>query len=622
VDLLRSRIRGLEATVTTGLGVEVRAEGDAATPGPWTLAGRAQVRDAEGLLAALPAGIVPQGVAADGEVGLEAQLDVPRGDGGPDFERASGEVVLALEGLDLFAGEIAGRGLRGRVRGRVDGSRARGVGWSLEAERLTAASDGGSFDALTTTGTAVLTRAGVRLTAAAQVGPGSSRLASFDLSRGAARVDVWHPRGGGLEIRRAELRLPALGLQGGLQGRLRPGMFGAWSPDLVLTATVSGARSSELVGGIRSGRGLGATSVTIRPVATDRFELAGTLAADDLSLEGRSWRVEGATGRFPLRQSFEVEPPRFSAEVAAARGAFDDDFEARLAELADRLAGARLLLGARDIRVDSPVTADYQALRPYGDPPAPDATAERLVLGQTELDDVVFEADWHAGLLSVRRLAFSVWQGDVLLDAVAQVSPDRDLRVRTRGTATHVNLDIPYARVEGREPRLDEAGEGPYRTSAVLDLRFGLRDRQLDGTIDLQRVTKKLLERAFGALELESARSALKWLELSERFGVRPTKGKIWISNNLLSAEFDWQRLWIHVAYRSAAPWDVIVDTFFIVGRIATVPTVGASIINIVNSAVRRFSIGNIIDRSVSESGVLGLLGRMDPYLAAPAEAP
>jgi len=202
-----------------------------------------------------------------------------------------------------------------------------------------------------------------------------------------------------------------------------------------------------------------------------------------------------------------------------------------------------------------------------------------------------------------------------LLSAAAQLAPGPDLRIRARGTATGVNLDIPYARAEGREPRLEDDEAAPYRTSGVLDLRFGLQDRQLDGTVDLQRVTKPLLERAFGALELESARSALSWLELSERFGVRPTRGKIWISNNLLSAEFDWERLWLHVAYSSPAPWDLIIDTFFIAGRIATVPTVGASIINIVNSAVRRFSVGNIIDRAVIESGVEGALDQLDPFV-------
>lgn len=615
VDLGSSIVRDGRVRLDAGIGAKAQAELSGGATGPAQAQLSVEVPSLGPTYSALPSAWRLPDVELAGFAVAEARVRWPEGASLEDRDTARGALALTLRGVGYQGPGLRVAGLDGRSHARYDGPQSAELGWRLQAAELE--SDvAGSAQGLTATGTATLDVEGARLRASVRGAEGRAA-AGLGLADARVEVDVRHPRGRGVELRAARLALPEAGVYASVDGALESGAYGTLQPRLSVSATVAPARLAEVSSILASSAGVSTARITVEPTSRSAWRVYGEVGADGLSVDASSWAVEGLRGRIPFDQTFAVEPPRFRREVAAARGLLGDDLEARLGELAERAAAARAQLDRRDILVDAPVTADYQALRPYGRPPAPDVVAQELRLGSTRLRDVVFEAEYGGGLLLVRRLAFAVWQGDVLLDAAVQLTPDRDLQARARGTATRINLDIPYAAVEGRAPNLDEGGRGPYTTSGVLDLRFALRDRQINGTADLERVTKKLLERAFGALELESARSALKWLELSERFGVRPTKGKIWISNNLLSAEFDWERLWIHVAYRSPAPWDILVDTFFIAGRLATVPTVGASIINIVNTAIRRFSIGNIIDRMVVESGLLDVLAPLDPYLAS-----
>jgi hypothetical protein len=417
-------------------------------------------------------------------------------------------------------------------------------------------------------------------------------------------------------IRIDELRvvLPETESEVALGGRLRRDAAGALMPDLHLRA-----RSQLPLRPEGPTEGYGEVELRVVPQRPTRWQVEGTVRLRDVSAHGENLDWEGLQGSFPFEQTVVLPEPPAASRFGAVP--WLGDWPDRARELASRLARAKLAVSPANILAVAPQPADYQALRPYRLPVGHVLSARRLRLGRTELERVQMEARWRQGMLLVDRWSFEVWEGDVLADLAIQLTADQNLRGRIRGTGTSLNLDVPYAAVVGRDPEPDPEGTGAHTTSAVMDLRFGARERSLAGTIDLLRVTEPMLRRAFGALELESAQRALDVLEFSERVGVRPTRGKIWIANNLLSAEFDWQRLWLHVAYKSAWPWDILLDTFLIVGRTVTVPTLGASIVNIVNSAVRRFSIGAILVRVLDDSGLRSALGVIAEYVTLDDES-
>lgn len=616
LDPFERSFRAARAVVRLSEETVARVLADGALDGPARVEVGVEAPSLGPLTAALPGAWWPRPGALEGGLEADGRAELAPGWSRGGLGGVQGSAAVRLRDVSLEGETLVLDRARGTLRGHYLGPGEMGAGWRLTADRVAGPGETEQITGLATTGTLAVDRRGARLRAALDGTGGRSSAVAVDLAGARARVDVAHDRGLGLRVRRARVDLPAAGIAAAVRGRVRSGRYGVWQPELAASATVAAGRARALWPGLRAGEGEVSARASLSAQGDRRWRLAGRVSAREVAVETDGFAVSSLNGRVPFDQALVVEPPRFSPAVARARGVLGDDFEARAEELVGRLRSARIELDPRDILVDAPVRADYEALRPYVEAPGARATASWLRIGGTPLEDVVFEADYASGLLLIRRLAFGIWQGDVLLDAALQVTPDRDVRLRTRGTGTRLNLDIPYASVEGRSPRLDPEGDGPYTTSGVLDLRFALRERQLNGTVDLERVTKPQLERAFGALELESAKSALKWLELSERFGVRPTEGKIWINNNLLSAEFDWERLWLHVSYQSPAPWDLVVDTFFIVGRLATVPTVGASIINIVNSAVRRFSIGNLIDRAVVTSGLVELLVGLDDVVA------
>lgn len=413
----------------------------------------------------------------------------------------------------------------------------------------------------------------------------------------------------GIELTRLALDAPWNGVRARAAGRVGPPARGSQPWGLTGTATLSvqGDRLAQALGDLNRGAGRVDAWLRLEPTGPGDAEILGAAVADGLTLEGEGLAIRSLTGELPFRQGLRLDP------VAGSDSTLKDPW-VRARQALDRWSRAQLRLAAGNILVDAPRSADYDALRPYQrQPSAPSLQARSLRFGETSCSDVKIDARWDSGLLSVERLAFGVWQGDALLDLAMQLTAEPNVRARLRGTATGVNLDIPYAAVFGTEADLEVPN--PFTTSAVLDLRFDLDERTLDGTADLARVTEPLLERAFGALELESARRALAWLRRAERLGVRPRRGRIWIRNNLLSAEFDFQRLWLHVAYQSPVPWDVLLDTVLIPGRLVTIPIAGAPVINIVNSAVRRFSIGGLVDAYVRESGALELLDLLAPRL-------
>ncbi len=604
----RTELRAAEALAAT---VELAGESE----GSLRVEAKVEVPAVERLAAALPAAYTADLVPPlRGRVSLGVDAEVPGGLLAPRPLDADGRFVVRLQGVDVAMKDvIVVRGANGQGEVEHRASRLQGS-FHLDAETADAVETGVHVEQLDLEGELASSAAGERLSIRGRTERVGVASVTGNLGAGRLRITATHPRGGGVHLDELEVSSPALGVEVRGRGRFQAGRYGVWQPSLALTATASLARLLPLVPQLSTATGTAAVAIDVRSPSPSRWTVRGSVSARGLGAASSALEVAALTGTIPVRQELRVAPPSYRPEVAGARGMVGDDIEARLEELFDRARAAKLIISPRDILIDAPTTADYQALRPYGRPPGPDVVADRVRIDDVVAEDVIFEPRYEAGLLQVRRLAFGIWEGDVLLESALQLTPGGDLRLRVRGTATKVNLDHPYAIVQGREPKRDPKGTGPLTTSAILDLSYGLLERQLNGSVDLLRVTRSLLELGFGC-DRGDRSAACRSLATSERFGVRPTKGRIWIANNLLSATFDWQRLWLHVHYESGRPLDLLVDTIQIFGRLITVPTAGASIINVVNSAFRRTSVGSVVDRYVEQLGLPQLIEAADPYL-------
>lgn len=498
------------------------------------------------------------------------------------------------EGLSVFTSQGDVEGLAGRFEGEWRGLRLEGegrlyaralasrVGWPVRIEGV----------GLNLAGRSAGRRN--RLELGLVLGPG--RVPEYGQWQEARLELVGRTDRRSFEVERLAVHLPWDGVTvAGGATVSAPDGGGPWDVRGALTVDADGARLADALDFLDEGAGTLGIRLALAPEGPKLAQIGGEVVCRQLTLMGPDWGIQRLNGVMPIEQALVLpEPPRRVLIASSDRQAWLD----RATQALLRYTQARVRLDDANILVDSPRTADYDTLRPYQQSPvAPHMTAAELRLGGASMTDLALESRWDEGLMLVERLSFRIWQGDALMDLAVQLTAEPNLRLRLRGTLTGINLDIPYALVEDRPA--DLSPNNPYTTSMVLDFGLGLKERKLDGTADLLRVTEPLLLRAFGALELESAKAALVWLRQAEVLGVRPTRGKIWVKNNLLSVGFDWQRLFVHVAYRNPIPklWLLIVDTALIPGRWVTIPTVGASVINIVDNAVRRFSIGGILDR-------------------------
>lgn len=435
---------------------------------------------------------------------------------------------------------------------------------------------------------------------------GSSR----DLPGAKLEADLSYPLGDDLELAKLELDLPMAGVSGKIWGRLQRQQYGVFKPDLnadltvdvdalnTLAKSVPGLEKS--VGALAQSSGRARAHLELKSRSQTRVDVHGMINLDGFSYASPGMVMERATGRVPLDQSLLLPAPEFDGVRAAAIGALGDDLEARLAELGARFKGAKAMIDKENILVVAPRTADHQALQPYFDKRGAELVIERLSYKQTVLSDVHLEGAWNSGVLRVDRFQAGVWDGYFLGDLALQLSPDLDVRMRMRGVATRLNLDIPYAQAKGVPPVTDPDEVESYRATGTLDLSFALRERAINGKIDVLQVSLPQVDRLFGALDPKGESPAVGALRISERAGVRPVAAKIWISQNLLNVQFDWQRLWVHVSYKSWRPWDLLIDTILIPGRLVLVPTLGGLyVIPLVNNAIRRLGIGNVIDSMV-----------------------
>ncbi len=427
-----------------------------------------------------------------------------------------------------------------------------------------------------------------------QVGSGPVDAAELALSW------VYH-RGGDFELQKLAVHLPSGGLTLDGAGGLFRRRYGVMRPDFWAKGEADLGQLAQWLPGLEGLVGGFKVGVEASPVSDEVFDLSGSVAFEDLTWARQGLLVRGASGRIPVSQRFSIPPPAASGAEGVLEGVLGDDLEFRLKELWRRLLRYQLHLDTQDILVTAPRTADYDALRPYYRETGAKMTVEGIVYEQHAFEDIIFEGLWDSGVLRIDRLAVHVYEGDFMGDFAVQLTADGDLRARLRATLTDINLDVPYALARGTAfVEGDEKQE--FTTTATMDLQFGLRDRALNGRIDLARVSRAMLERIYGALGEEESSTVLA-IKRSERIGVRPTSGYVSISYNLLRASFEWERLWpwkyVSIANPFKHPGDAFWDTFMLVGRIVTIPILGAETIRVVNDKFRRISLTSFIERQV-----------------------
>jgi hypothetical protein len=192
--------------------------------------------------------------------------------------------------------------------------------------------------------------------------------------------------------------------------------------------------------------------------------------------------------------------------------------------------------------------------------------------------------------------------------------------MRLRGTITDLNVDLPYAIIKGVQPVTDPEDKEDYRVTGQMDLEFALKQRAVNARIDLTKLKLPLVRRVFATMDLpDRARSAL---EMAQLVGVRPESGKIWIANNLLNVNFDWERLWLHVSLDQESFLGKTADVLLFPFRFLAIPTVGGYVIKTVNDTIRDFSISAVLDDVIGQARVEQHLRVLEGRVIAADKAP
>lgn len=552
---------------------------------------------------------------------LDAQLEVrgrvPQGatDFDPERPPMEGQLALGFHQVGVRSAQV-GHALTG-LEGRITAALARRK-VELDAALDTGPFRGGQGEATLASDGASL-RARVGLEGELLTGRISASTRQLQIGDGArpplpgARIEgeLSYPKGDDLELKRLELELPMAGVSANAWGQLKRQDYGVFRPDLSLelrldidtlkslAARIPGLEKS--LGALSQTSGRVETHLELASRSATRVDVHGMVRLARFSYEAPGLVLTRATGQIPLDQALLLPPPSFDPRRAEATGSLGDDLEARLDELANRFKGAKVMVASENILQVAPRTADHPAIQPYYGKRGAELVAERLLYKQTELTDLKMEWAWDSGVLRVDRLQANLWDGSFLGDMALQLSPDLDVRMRMRGVATRLNLDIPYAQARGLERVTDPDDIESYRATATMDLAFGLRERAISGNIDVLEVSLPQVERLFGAVDPKGNSPAVGALGMSEVAGVRPVAAKIWIAQNLLSVQFDWQRLWLPLAHGRTSAGEVIADAFLTPLRMVAIPTLGGLyIIPLVNNAIRRVGIGNVLDSTIA----------------------
>lgn len=422
-------------------------------------------------------------------------------------------------------------------------------------------------------------------------------------------IDMGHSLGGELFLRSFDVNMPANGLVMSGSGRLSRARFGQLLPQFALYGEVDLAKLRVFVPKLDVSGGL-SMRLALKPRSERLIWMEAEFGMNRFSaaMPEAGVALKQATGVVPVEQGIWLPAARPSGQLRRFQGALGDDLELRLRELGDRLAGAKLVVDSGDILAVAPKTADHEALRPYVKQAKASLLIDSVTVKGQELKELRIEGALREGLLRLDRFQAKIWEGDVLSNMALQITPDLDLKLRLRGTASDLNLDIPYAAAKGIAPVSDPDDKQAFLASLTMDMEFGLRERVVNGRMDVQKVSLPLVQRFFGAMDPSQTSGAVRALDLSERFGLRPVAATAWISQNLLNVQFAWEQLFFHIYYPSSNPFWLVVDTALIVLRPLTSFVGGAWVIQTVNGALSRVPFGSYLETVLSQKRPEALL--------------
>lgn len=445
----------------------------------------------------------------------------------------------------------------------------------------------------------------------------STQRAALDRSRFV--LDAVFAPYGDVQIRRLFLSAPAAGVALNAKGRLERRRFGALRPvlssdldvDLNKLRSTLAVLAPEQAAAVAGLSGALALHLGLASPSDQEISFDGALSLKRVSYSAPGLSVEGASGRLPVSQSVVIPAPDDALLTAIDRqdpvlGPFTE-LEARLAELTGTiLREARPLADESDVLVKAPRTADYEALRPYYTQAA-GLTVDKLVYGTQTIEAIAMDIAYASGLIRLDRFAMRVWGGDVFGDLALQIAGPGQIKSRLRATITDLNLDDPVADALGRARETDPGVRSNYLASGNLDLRVDLRDRTLNGYLDLTKIGQALLVRLIDSLDpkgedsqLQETRGQLNTYAgtlAGTVAGVRLKGVVVSIRQNLMALDFVWDRTWV---------------PFPRVWLLVTQPILGTVVTGSL-APIRRYSLSSVLDRpwvrKLNDSIFVGVLG-------------
>lgn len=373
-------------------------------------------------------------------------------------------------------------------------------------------------------------------------------------------LDVAYPLFKNLELKRIALRVPDAGLDLTLSGKLERRRFGVLRPELDLEVGVDVDRLAKAPipgasAALQGPSGRARVKLGVHSPDDETVELTGAVELDRFSYRMPGLLVERASGRLPLEQRLLLPAARgWGEDRGTSEGPKRDQLDAiedlRLRTL-DLLAAlqerALLYVDPVDVLVTAPRTADYESMRPYyAAGRGARMTIERIVYERTELRGLSLDVMYRSGVLRLDRFALQLWDGDVYGELALQIAGADHLRLRLRSTITDLNLDVPVASALGRGTA---ANKELYLVSGNIDLRLDLRERALNGYMDLTRMGREMIVAIIDVLDplgkdsqLQETRGTLAtggWLQTYVA-GLDLKGVEVSIKQNLLNADFRW----------------------------------------------------------------------------------
>jgi hypothetical protein len=253
------------------------------------------------------------------------------------------------------------------------------------------------------------------------------------------------------------------------------------------------------------------------PLARQSLALSGALGvAANALVEGGVAKLTGA----------------FSAQKFSA-----SDGDAQLTQMSGTLpfsqsvrlgAAPRPLWSESDIFKQKPRLVYYDELRAYGRDAA-GLTIAQLKQGRFAIDRVALNGHFADGMLLIDHFGASLLAGDVAGQLALQLGADKTLRLALATTFSNIDFSV----LSKTKPGPDSQING----NASLQLSWGERVHNVDGTFNLTRLGRELLVKALLALDPEDKDAKLRAnRQAMQRYQITIDLLEAWIKNNNLNA--------------------------------------------------------------------------------------